>query len=67
MKIVLREFEPLGLDALRFTFAAMPVWVLLRVRGRPALPPQSEWLRLMWFGRVGHVIFQIAFTYGIAR
>ena len=65
VKVVLREFEPLAFNALRFPFAAMAVWFLLRATGRPVLPPRSEWVRILGLGVVGHVIFQATFIYGI--
>ncbi|MXX69590.1 MAG: EamA family transporter [Gemmatimonadales bacterium] len=65
VKVVLREFEPLAFNALRFPFAALAVWFLLRATGRPVLPPRSEWVRILGLGVVGHVIFQATFIYGI--
>ncbi|WP_419860308.1 DMT family transporter [Candidatus Palauibacter sp.] len=65
VKVVLREFEPLAFNALRFPFAALAVWFLLRATGRPVLPPRSEWVRIAGLGVVGHVIFQATFIYGI--
>lgn len=65
VKLVLQHLDPLGFNALRFPFAAVAVWVLLRATGRPALPPRSEWLRVVGLGVVGHVVFQVAFIYGI--
>ena len=65
VKIVLQHLDPLGFNALRFPFAAVAVWCLLRATGRPVLPPRSEWRRVVGLGVVGHVIFQVAFIYGI--
>ncbi|WP_420441416.1 DMT family transporter [Candidatus Palauibacter sp.] len=65
VKIILRWFDPLAFNALRFPFAALAVLVLLRATGRPVLPPRSEWLRVLGLGLVGHVVFQAAFIYGI--
>lgn len=65
VKVILREFDPLGFNALRFPFAALALLLLMRATGRPILPPRSEWLRVLGLGLVGHVIFQVAFIYGI--
>ena len=65
VKHVLDHFEPLAFNALRFPFAALAIFVLLRATGRPSLPPRGEWVGVVGLSLVGHVAFQILFIYGI--
>ncbi len=65
VKAALRDLEPLAFNALRFSFAAAAVWLLLRAQGRRLLPPSGEWLPVLALGLVGHVGFQISFIFGL--
>ena len=67
VKLVLQHLSPLAFNALRFPFAALAVWCLLRATERPPLPPRGEWGRVAGLAVTGHVIFQAAFIYGIDR
>lgn len=66
LKVVLRDLEPLALNALRFPVAAAALWLLLRGGGKmgPALAP-SDLRRILLLGVLGHVLYQLCFIIGI--
>ena len=44
VKVVLQGVEPLAFNALRFPFAALTVWILMRAQRRPLMPRTcSSW------------------------
>ncbi len=64
-KITLTELSPLAFSALRFTGAALLLWLMLRWReGIQPLPKGALW-KLTWVGLVGNTLYQILFTYGL--
>jgi drug/metabolite transporter (DMT)-like permease len=65
VKLALNDLPPLAFAALRFSGAALLLWLIMRVReGRRPLPPGSL-RKLIWVGLVGNTIYQIGFTYGL--
>jgi drug/metabolite transporter (DMT)-like permease len=65
VKLTLQELPPLGFAALRFSGAALVLWLILRAReGRRRLPPGALW-KLIWVGLIGNTIYQVGFTYGL--
>ncbi len=65
VKAALRDLEPLAFNALRFPFAAVAVWLLLRIQGRRLLPPAGDWLPVAMLALVGHLLFQVSFVFGL--
>lgn len=64
-KIALQEIPPLAFAALRFTGAAVLLWLLLRWReGAHPLPKGALW-KLAWVGIVGNTLYQVGFTIGL--
>ena len=66
VKVVLQEVEPLAFNALRFPFAALTVWVLMRAQRRPLMPRRRDWARVGWLSLFGHVAYQILFIFGLS-
>lgn len=66
VKVVLQEVEPLAFNALRFPFAALTVWILLRAQGRRLMPRRRDWARVAWLSLFGHLGYQVFFIFGLA-
>ncbi len=66
VKVVLQEVEPLVFNALRFPFAALTVWILLRAQGRRLMPRRRDWARVAWLSLFGHLGYQVFFIFGLA-
>lgn len=66
VKVVLEEVEPLVFNALRFPFAALTVWILLRAQGRRLMPRRRDWARVAWLSLFGHLGYQVFFIFGLA-
>ncbi|PDW01044.1 DMT family transporter [Candidatus Chloroploca asiatica] len=65
VKIVLQEIPPLPFAALRFSGAALLLWLILRLREGPQSLPRGLLWKLTWVGIAGNTIYQVAFTYGL--
>ena len=66
VKVALREVEPMAFNALRFPFAALAVWIVLRAQGRRLLPRGRDWTRVAWLSVLGHVAYQVFFITGLS-
>lgn len=66
VKVVLREVDPLAFNALRFPFAALTVWILLRAQGRRLCPRPRDRARVAWLSLLGHVAYQAFFILGLS-
>lgn len=66
VKVALREIEPMAFNALRFPFAALAVWIVLRAQGRRLLPRAGDWTRVAWLSVLGHVAYQVFFITGLS-
>lgn len=65
-KVALAEIPPLPFAALRFTSAAVLLWLILRWR-EGARPPTGKMLwKLIWIGLIGNTLYQACFVYGLA-
>jgi drug/metabolite transporter (DMT)-like permease len=64
-KMALGVLSPPALNALRFPFAALVVWLALRVRGPIPLPRRSDVLRILLLAVIGNVIYQQFFVFGL--
>jgi drug/metabolite transporter (DMT)-like permease len=67
VKVVLREMDPLTLNALRFPLAALAFWLVLRRLPGPALPRREDLPRVLVLGLFGNVIYQLCFIIGLDR
>ena len=65
VKAALTEIEPLAFNALRFSCAAVAVWLLVRGTGRQLLPRRKDWGIVVLLAIIGHVLFQIGFIFGL--
>jgi drug/metabolite transporter (DMT)-like permease len=65
VKVVLRELDPLALNALRFPLAAAALGLLVRGTPGPHLPDRTDVGRLILLGILGNVGYQICFIIGI--
>ena len=66
VKVVLQEVDPLAFNALRFPFAALTVWILMRARGRRLMPRPRDRARVAWLSLFGHVAYQVFFIFGLS-
>ena len=66
LKAVLREVNPIALNAGRFTIAAAVLAVVARARGA-RLPERRDWRRFLAMGLVGNTIYQFLFIEGVAH
>lgn len=67
VKAALEEIEPLAFNALRFSCAAVAVWLLVRGTGRRVMPLRKDWGIVMLLALLGHVSFQVCFIFGLDR
>jgi drug/metabolite transporter (DMT)-like permease len=64
-KLALDVLSPPALNALRFPFAAVVVWLALRVRGPIPLPRRGDVPRLLLLAVLGNLIYQQFFIFGL--
>jgi len=67
IKIALREFEPLALNALRFVLASLTLLVFLSLKGAVPFPERRHWGRIVFLGLLANVVYQLLFIYGVDR
>lgn len=65
IKVGLAEIPPLAFNALRFPFAALAVYLLLRRRGPVPLPRAEDVPRIIGLGLLGNVAYQFFFIFGM--
>ena len=65
VKVVLRELDPLALNALRFPMACVAMWFLVARLPGPALPDRKDWRRILLLGFLGNVVYQLCFIIGL--
>lgn len=66
-KLAFSEIPPLAFTAVRFTFGAVLMWLVLARREGWRLPPRATWLPLILLGVVGNTIYQLCFMTGLSR
>jgi drug/metabolite transporter (DMT)-like permease len=66
VKWSLSQIPPLAFTALRFTFAAVLLLIVLRVREGTVRLPQDKVWRVLLFGFIGNTIYQVLFINGLA-
>lgn len=67
VKRALMVFDPLAFNGLRFVFASVFVFVVLRARGQLQAPERRDLPRLLLLGLAGNALYQIAFILGLDR
>ena len=67
IKIALREFDPLGFNAIRFALASLTLFVFLRLSGAVPFPERRHWGRIVLLGLLANVVYQLLFIYGVDR
>ena len=65
LKLVLREIDPLALNALRFPLAGLALWVAVRAGGTSRALAREDIRRVITLALVGNVAYQICFIIGI--
>ena len=65
VKLVLRELDPLAVNALRFPMASLALWVLVRRQAGPTMPRPGDRLRTLSLGVLGNVVYQMCFIIAI--
>ena len=65
LKVLLRELEPLALNALRFPMAAVALWILVRRLDGSLKPDPEDLLRIITLGLLGNVAYQLCFIFGV--
>jgi drug/metabolite transporter (DMT)-like permease len=66
-KVAMRTLTPLALNALRYPFAALVVYIALRRGGRLPVPARGDVARIVALGVLGNVIYQLFFIFGLAN
>jgi drug/metabolite transporter (DMT)-like permease len=68
IKYALREFSPVTFNALRLMLASGVFLAAIAVSKTDKNPlTRGEWLRVVFLGIVGHLLYQLTFLEGIAR
>ena len=65
LKVLLRELEPLALNALRFPMAAVALWILVRRIDGSLKPDPEDLRRIITLGLLGNVAYQLCFIFGV--
>jgi drug/metabolite transporter (DMT)-like permease len=65
LKVVLREIDPLALNALRFPLAGLALWLAVRASGGPRAPAREDIVRVIVLAVLGNVAYQLCFIIGI--
>ena len=65
LKVLLRELEPLALNALRFPMAAVALWILVRRLDGSSKPDPEDFRRIITLGLLGNVAYQLCFIFGV--
>lgn len=65
-KVALGTVPPLAFNALRFPFAALAVFIALRIRGPIPRPAPHDISRILVLGLLGNVLYQQFFIFGLS-
>ena len=65
LKVLLRELDPLALNALRFPMAAVALWILVRRLDGSSKPDPEDFRRIITLGLLGNVAYQLCFIFGV--
>jgi drug/metabolite transporter (DMT)-like permease len=66
-KVAFTEIGPLAFTALRFSLAAVVIWLIVRRVERPAPMPRQHIFRLIVLGVLGNSVYQLLFIEGLVR
>jgi drug/metabolite transporter (DMT)-like permease len=67
IKVALAEINPLAFAVLRFALASTVLVALVRLSGGSLAVPRADWPIVLLLGLVGHTVYQLLFTLGLAR
>lgn len=65
IKSALPEIPPLAFNALRFPFAALTVFLILRSKGTLPWPHRGDRSKVIWLGIHGNLVYQAFFIFGV--
>ena len=65
IKSALPEIPPLAFNALRFPFAALTVFLILRSTGTIPWPHRRDLSKVIWLGIHGNLVYQAFFIFGV--
>ena len=65
LNVLLRELDPLALNALRFPMAAVALWILVRRIDGSLKPDPEDLRRIITLGLLGNVAYQLCFIFGV--
>lgn len=66
IKTALLEINVFAFAITRFALATVVILVLVMLRGEPLAIPRRQWPAVIGLGLVGHTLYQLLFTYGLA-
>src|SRR6266545_7312964 len=64
-KYALERVPPLAFNALRFPLASLLLLAVLGLRGNVRLPGRADWSRVLIFGLLGNLLYQLCFIFGL--
>ena len=65
LKVLLRDLEPLALNALRFPLASLALWTLVRRLPGSSRPKLGDIGRVLLLAAIGHLAYQLCFIVGL--
>lgn len=65
LKVVLRDLDPLALNALRFPLASLALWTLVRRLPGASRPKPGDVVRILALGIFGNIAYQLCFIFGL--
>ena len=65
LKVILRDLDPLALNALRFPLASLALWTLVRRLPGASRPKPADVVRVLVLGVLGNIAYQLCFIFGL--
>ena len=65
LKVILRDLDPLALNALRFPLASLALWTLVRRLPGASRPEPADVVRVLVLGVLGNIAYQLCFIFGL--
>jgi drug/metabolite transporter (DMT)-like permease len=65
LKVILRDLDPLALNALRFPLASLALWTLVRRLPGALRPKPADVVRVLVLGVLGNIAYQLCFIFGL--
>ncbi len=66
-KLAFTQLDPLAFTAMRFSFASVVLWIIVRSTEGPTRLPRRALGRLIALGLIGNTIYQFCFVEGLLR